>query len=325
MSDNRTVLDARTLSDALARGEMEMHFQPVIRLQNNTVRGAEALLRWNHPTAGMLTAAAFLPELENTPLMRDVTEFALTTACTSVASGAPQTWIVSVNITAADAASKDLLPLVSAALESSGLAPERLVLEITETGALRGHSEAAVALTRLRELGVGISLDDFGTGYSSLSLLRWLPISELKVDAVFVAGLETSSEDAAIVGNIIRLAEAFDASVVAEGVEQEAQVKLLAQLGCGFGQGYLWSRAAPLTEVIDLAPDTLAGKSGGRPPKSIADRMLRMASQEASAASIAAALNRDGINTPDDKRWHGSSVTKVLRLLQRDSDPPGSG
>ncbi|MCW2570156.1 MAG: diguanylate cyclasephosphodiesterase domain with sensor [Frankiales bacterium] len=323
MSDNRTVLDARALADALGRGQLVMHFQPVIRLRNNTVRGVEALLRWNHPAAGMLTAAAFLPELENTAVMRDVTEFALTTACSAVASGAPGSWTVSVNITAADAASKDLLPLVGAALESSGLAPERLVLEITETGALHNHSEASAALTQLRELGIGVSLDDFGTGYSSLSLLRGLPISELKVDAVFVAGLETSSEDAAIVGNIIRLAEAFDASVVAEGVEQEGQVKLLAQLGCGFAQGYLWSRAGPLAEVVNLAPETLAGKSGGLPPKSVADRMLRMAGQDASAASIAAALNRDGINTPDDRRWHGSSVTKVLRQLQRDSARPG--
>jgi EAL domain-containing protein (putative c-di-GMP-specific phosphodiesterase class I) len=323
MSENRAVLDARTLSDALGRGQLEMHFQPVIRLGNSTVRGVEALLRWHHPAAGMLTAAAFLPGLENTAVLREITEFALTTACSAVASGAPRTWTVSVNITAADAASKELLPLVGAALEISGLAPERLVLEITETGVLRGHSEAAVALTQLRDLGVGVSLDDFGTGYSSLSLLRGLPISELKVDAVFVAGIETSSQDAAIVGHIIHLAEAFDASVVAEGVEQEGQAKLLAQLGCEFAQGYLWSRAAPLTEVINLAPDTLAGKSGGRPPKSVADRMLRMASEGSSAASIAAALNRDGINTPDDRRWHGSSVSKYLRRLQRDSDRPG--
>jgi EAL domain-containing protein (putative c-di-GMP-specific phosphodiesterase class I) len=316
----RPLLDAHEFSVALGRGQMLMHYQPVIRLRNSTVRGVEALLRWNHPDSGMLAAASFLPGLENTPAMHDVTQFALTTACSAMVADAPHAWTVSVNISAADAASEDLLSLVTAALESSGLAPERLVLEITETGLLRGHANAAVVLGQLRELGVGVSLDDFGTGYSSLSLLRGLPISELKIDAVFVANLETSAEDAAIVGNVIRLAEAFDAAVVAEGVETEGQAKLLGQLGCEFGQGYLWSRAAPLGEVIELAPQALAGKSGGRPPKAVADRMMRMASQGASPASIAAALNRDGINTPDDKRWHMNSVSGLLRKLEADAD-----
>jgi EAL domain-containing protein (putative c-di-GMP-specific phosphodiesterase class I) len=314
------VLDRHAFAAALGGGQLLMQYQPVIRLRDSAVRGVEALLRWNHPTAGMLPAAAFLPGLEDTPAMHDVTEFALLTACSAVASDAPPSWIVSVNITAADAASTELLPLVGAALESSGLAPERLVLEVTETGLLRGHADAAVVLEQIRDLGIGVALDDFGTGYSSLSLLRSLPISELKIDAVFVANVETSSEDAAIVGNVIQLAEAFDASVVAEGVEEEGQAKLLAQLGCQFGQGYLWSRAAPLDEVVELAPRALAGKGGGRPAKAIADRMLRMARQGASPASIAAALNQDGINTPVDKRWHNRSVSEVLRKLETDGD-----
>jgi EAL domain-containing protein (putative c-di-GMP-specific phosphodiesterase class I) len=315
MSDNRARLDAHAFREAVGRGEMVMHYQPVIRLESSSVRGVEALLRWNHVEAGMLTAAAFLPGLEDTPVMREITEFALTTACSAVATGAPDAWTVSVNITAADAASADLLPLVAEALDSSGLPPDRLVLEVTETGLLRGHVEAAVALEHLRTLGVGISLDDFGTGYSSLTLLRGLPVSELKVDAVFVANLETSAQDVAIVSNIIRLAEAFDARVVAEGVEERGQAKLLGELGCEFGQGYLWSRAAPLPEIIDLAPETLAGRRGGRPAKAVTDRMVHMAAQGASPSSIAAALNRDGINTPDDKRWHPRSVSRLLHKL----------
>jgi EAL domain-containing protein (putative c-di-GMP-specific phosphodiesterase class I) len=322
MSDHRPVLDAHSFSVARGHGELVMHYQPVIHLRNSTVRGVEALLRWNHPMAGMLTAAAFLPGLESTPVMRDVTEFALTTACSSVVSGAPPTWTVSVNITAADAASPDLVSLVTGALAGSGLPPERLVLEITETGMMSGHAEAAVVLGQLRELGVGISLDDFGTGYSSLTLLRGLPISELKIEGLFVKSLESSSEDAAIIGNIVRLAEAFDASVVAEGVEQEGQAKLLSQLGCEFAQGFLWSRACPLEEVVDLAPESLVGKSGWRPPKVIADRVRQLDSQGASTASIAAALNRDGINTPDDKRWHANSVRRLLRMLPAETDLP---
>jgi EAL domain-containing protein (putative c-di-GMP-specific phosphodiesterase class I) len=297
-----------------------MQYQPIIGLRDNAVRGVEALLRWNHPVAGMLPAAAFLAGLENTPAMQDVTKFALMTACSAVASNAPPSWSISVNITATDAASTDLLAVVGRALESSGLPPARLILEVTETGLLRGHSDAALVLGQLRDLGVGVALDDFGTGYSSLALLRGLPISEMKIDAMFVANVETSSEDAAIVSNVIQLARAFDASVVAEGVETEGQAALLDQMGCQFAQGYLWSRAAPLIEVIDLAPQALAGKAGGRPAKAISDRMLRMASQGASPASIAAALNQDGINTPEDKRWHNRYVSALLRRLEADTD-----
>jgi EAL domain-containing protein (putative c-di-GMP-specific phosphodiesterase class I) len=254
--------------------------------------------------------------------MRDITEWALATACSSVATTAPPGWTLSVNVTAADAASKDLLRLVAAALESSALPPERLVLEITETGLLRGHSEAAVVLGQLRDLGVGVALDDFGTGFSSLSLLRQLPISELKVDGTFVANVETSALDAAIVTNVVRLADAFGASVVAEGVESQSQAKLLAQLGCEFAQGYLWSRAAPLDELIDLVPEVLFGRAGWRPAPVLTNRILRMASEGASSASIAAALNADGITTPDDKHWHNRSVSRLLHRLEREASTP---
>jgi EAL domain-containing protein (putative c-di-GMP-specific phosphodiesterase class I) len=311
------------ITGALRDGQLCMHYQPLVALQGNSVRGVEALLRWNHPD-GLLTAASFLPGLESTPIMREITEFALATACTAVATDAPSHWTVSVNLAAADATTNHLVDLVTAALDASGLAPQRLVLEITETGVLDGrHTEVARVLGLLRELGVGISLDDFGTGHSSLTLLRTLPVTELKIDSLFVGGMETNSNDAAIVTNIIRLAGAFEASVVAEGVEVLGQATLLAQLGCDYGQGYLWSRAAPLADVVDLSPATLLGKRRGRPAQVVSDRIVKMASEGASPATIAAALNSDGINTPDDKHWHQASVTAHLRWLAKSNEPYG--
>jgi EAL domain-containing protein (putative c-di-GMP-specific phosphodiesterase class I) len=313
MPEHRSTPTPDEVRRALHGGQLSMHYQPLVALQGKTVRGVEALLRWNHPE-GLLTAASFLPGLENTPAMHEITEFALVTACTAVATDAPRHWTVSVNLAAADATSDQLVDLVTAALEASGLPAQRLVLEITETGLLDGrHTEAARVLGRLRDLGVGVSLDDFGTGHSSLTLLRTLPVTELKIDSVFVANMETSNNDAAIITNIIRLAGAFEASVVAEGVEHLGQATLLAQLGCDFGQGYLWSRAAPLADVVELSPATLSGKTRGRPAQVVTDRIMKMASEGASPATIAAALNSDGINTPDDKRWHQASVNTQLR------------
>jgi EAL domain-containing protein (putative c-di-GMP-specific phosphodiesterase class I) len=320
MPELRTMPNPDDITRALHDGQLAMHYQPLVALQGNSVRGVEALLRWNHPD-GLLTAASFLPGLENTPVMHEITEFALATACTAVATAAPGDWTVSVNLAAADATSDRLVDLVNAALEASGLSAQRLVLEITETGLLDGrHAEVARVVGRLRDLGVGISLDDFGTGHSSLTLLRALPVSELKIDSVFVANMETSSNDAAIITNIIRLAGAFEASVVAEGVEHLGQATLLAQLGCDYGQGYLWSRAAPLADVVELSPAALSGKTRGRPAQVVTDRIAKMASEGASAATIAAALNTDGINTPDDKRWHQASVTTQLRWLAKPND-----
>src|SRR4051812_37024614 len=189
------------LGAALEAQQLTLHFQPVVELRTAKIRGVEALLRWDHPTHGLLPAAAFLPAVEGAPVMRHVTRFALTEACCAAANDAPPSWTVSVNVTGQDAGSDALVDEVTAALELSGLAPARLVLEVTETGLL-GETASTTVLTRLRQLGVRISLDDFGSGHSSLRLLREWPISELKIDALFVREMEQNPADAAIVTNV---------------------------------------------------------------------------------------------------------------------------
>ena len=313
----RAVGARQDLSLALDEQQLEVHYQPIVELRTGAVRGAEALLRWVHPAQGVLPAAQFLPAIENSPVMRQVTSFVLREACTDIATHAPPEWQVSVNITAEDASRDGLVDQVAAALEASGLPAARLVLEVTETGLLSNHEASARVLGRLRELGVRVSLDDFGTGYSSLSLLRDLPISELKVDAVFVADVDTSAADAAIVGNVLRLAEAFGADVVAEGVERIGQAQMLEQMGCEYAQGHLWSRAAPLSQVTTLG--TPPRRSAGRPPQVVLERVEGLLATGASVHSVAAALNAAGLRTADGKRWHPSTVSALIRTLQAEA------
>ena len=313
----RAVGARQELSVALDEQQLLVHFQPIVELRTGVVRGAEALLRWAHPTQGVLPAGRFLPAIENSPVMREVTAYVLREACRSVAAGAPAEWHVSVNVTAEDACRDGLVDQVLAALEAAQLPAARLVLEVTETGLLSNHVDSARVLGRLRDLGVRVSLDDFGTGYSSLSLLRALPISELKVDALFVAEVDTSVADSAIVANVIRLAHAFDADVVAEGVERIGQAQMLEQLGCPYAQGHLWSRAAPLAQVASLG--TRPPRSAHRPPQVVVERVTGLLGNGASVHSIAAALNAAGLRTADGKRWHPSTVAALIRSLDTDA------
>ena len=310
----RAVGAREELSVALDEQQLLVHFQPIVELRTGVVRGAEALLRWAHPTRGVLPAALFLPAIENSPVMRQVTAYVLREACRAVAADAPPEWRISVNVTAQDACQDDLVDQVLAALEAADLPADRLVLEVTETGLLSNHVDSARVVGRLRELGVRVSLDDFGTGYSSLSLLRALPISELKIDALFVAEVDTSAADASIVANVIRLAQAFDADVVAEGVERIGQAQMLEQMGCPYAQGHLWSRAAPLEQVASLG--ARPPRSATKPPQVLIERVTGLLATGASIHSIAAALNAAGLRTPDGKRWHQSTVAALIRTLE---------
>lgn len=311
----RAVGERQELERALEAQQLDVHFQPIVDLHSGVVRGAEALLRWDHPTRGVLPAAEFLPAYETSPVMSAVTGFVLERACRAVVAHAPPSWTVSVNLTAADAGRVELVDQVAEALETVGLAGSRLVLEVTETGLLSSPRDSADVLTRLGELGVRVSLDDFGTGYSSLRLLRELPISELKIDALFVAEMETTAADAAIVTNVIRLAEAFGAAVVAEGVERLGQAALLEQLGCAYAQGYLWSRPAPLEQVLSVETARPGRRAAAQPARVVVDRVSALLAGGASPHSVAAALNADGLRTPDGKRWHARSVTELARRL----------
>lgn len=311
----------RELSQALAERQLAVHFQPIVEIHSGVVRGAEALLRWQHPESGLLPAADFLPAFENSTAMPDVTGFVLEQACRSVAELAPEHWTLSVNVTGADTTRDRLFEQVTAALDASGLAATRLILEVTETGLLSNPTDSTRVLKRLRETGVRISLDDFGTGYSSLRQLRDLPVSELKVDAMFVAAVETSSADAAILTNVIRLAASFEATVVAEGVERVGQASYLEQLGCRYAQGYFWCRPGPLEEVASFVCLPSSRRPQAEPAPLLSNRVRGLLSAGASPHTIAAALNADGLHTRDGKRWHANSVSVLIQRLRTDSPP----
>ncbi len=249
------------LRHALDRGEFVLRYQPVVDLATREVRGAEALVRWQHPRRGLLTPNAFVPLAEEIGLVGELDQWVLEEAC-RVAAGwqqlRPGTG-VSVNVTADRFASTDLVGAVAEALAETALPPECLTLELTET-ALVADAEATISrLGALGALGVQVAIDDFGTGYSSLAYLHRLPASILKIDKSFVEGLGSNAESTALVRVIMGLAETFGLRTVAEGVETESQRALLRALGCTTAQGYLF---APPLEPADLEA-LLAGPARG--------------------------------------------------------------
>ena len=252
------------LRHALDRGEFVLRYQPVVDLDTRGVYGAEALVRWQHPRRGLLAPDSFLPLAEDVGLVGELDRWVMDEAC-RVAAGwqllRPGT-TVSVNVTADRFASTDLVGAVAEALARTGLSPQCLTLELTET-ALVADAEATISrLGALGALGVQVAIDDFGTGYSSLAYLHRLPASILKIDKSFVEGLGTNAESTALVRVILGLADTFGLRTVAEGVETESQRSLLRALGCTTAQGYLF---APPLEEADLAA-LLTGPARGVGP-----------------------------------------------------------
>jgi diguanylate cyclase (GGDEF)-like protein len=240
------------LQRVLERSELVLHFQPIVALGNRGIIGAEALVRWRHPTRGLVSPEAFIPLAEETQVMTDLGRWILTEACREVASWQNLRPLrLAVNISAVQLqAAETLAEDVAAALEASGLPPERLVLEITETALMRDVTETIACLRSLKELGVLLAVDDFGTGYSSLDRLRRFPIDMLKIDKAFIDDL--GAGDATLSQAIIDLGASFDLQVVAEGVEHELQRQRLLELGCSYGQGYHFSRPMPAGELRAL-------------------------------------------------------------------------
>jgi diguanylate cyclase (GGDEF)-like protein/PAS domain S-box-containing protein len=240
------------LRRAIERGELRLHYQPEIDLETGVCTGAEALVRWEHPTRGLLAPDHFIPLAEETGSIVPLGAWVLRNACRQAArwrrSGdGPPT--ISVNLSARELIEPDIVTKVSDALDSAALDPAALCLEITETSLVEDPESAAVVLAALRELGVRISIDDFGTGYSSLLYLRAYPVDCLKIDRSFVAGLGQNHQDDVIVASVVSLAQAFGLRVVAEGVETATQAQALRRMGCDLGQGYLWSRPVPAANV----------------------------------------------------------------------------
>jgi diguanylate cyclase (GGDEF)-like protein len=236
------------LQRVIERGQLVLHYQPIVALGNRAIVGVEALVRWRHPTRGLVAPEAFIPLAEETQVMAELGRWILNEGCREVAAWrALRPLRLSVNLSAMQLHSADVLAgHVAAALEASGLPPESLVLEITETALMRDVTETILSLRALKKLGVLLAVDDFGTGYSSLDYLRRFPIDILKIDKAFVDDL--GAGDATLAQAIIDLGESFDLQVIAEGVEHESQRQRLLELGCSHGQGYYFSRPMPACE-----------------------------------------------------------------------------
>jgi len=242
------------LRQAVADESFTVHYQPIFDLQSDRLVAAEALVRWEHPERGMVAPAEFVPLAEESGLIVPLGRWVLRKACLQAAAwnrehpqGGPL--IVAVNLSPRQFLDSGLIEDVRQALADSGLAAEKLTLEITETAVISNIDAATLKLQKLRELGVWIALDDFGTGHSSLSYLRRLPVTHLKVARPFVERMETSSKDLALVRGIIALTHGLDQRVIAEGVETTGQRDLLRSLGCDLGQGFLYAQPMPAHEL----------------------------------------------------------------------------
>lgn len=240
-----------SLRHAIERDELILHYQPKVNLLRNQVVGMEALVRWQHPEFGLVPPAQFIPIAEDSGLIGPIGDWVLTTACHQLRAwqlaGMPPL-VVAVNVSAFQFRHQDFLLHVREILNTTGLAPESLKLELTESTLMVGVSDAMAILREIRTLGVRISIDDFGTGYSSLSYLKKLPISELKIDQSFVRDIPHNEDDKVITSAIISLAKSLSLEVVAEGVENEQQVAFLCRHACDTLQGYLYSRPLPPEE-----------------------------------------------------------------------------
>jgi diguanylate cyclase (GGDEF)-like protein/PAS domain S-box-containing protein len=239
------------LRHAYVQGEFELHYQPLVEVATNTISGFECLLRWRHPDKGMISPADFIPVAEDIGLIVPLGEWVLREACRE-AAGWPDGIKVAVNLSPVQFRSRNLVQVVIQALAQSGLAPERLELEITES-ILLAETEANLAiLHQLRGLGIRISMDDFGTGYSSLSYLRSFPFDKIKIDRSFVKDLAQRSDCLAIVRAISGLGKSLNIITTAEGVETSDQLDWLRAEGCNQVQGFLFSPARPASEIAGL-------------------------------------------------------------------------
>jgi diguanylate cyclase (GGDEF)-like protein len=251
------VMDARVrarraleldLRQAIAGGQFEIVYQPVVNLRSGAVSGCEALLRWRHPERGMVSPAEFIPVAEDIGLISELGEWVLASACAEAASW-PDHIRLAVNVSPVQFRNHTLALHVASALAASGLAANRLELEITEAVLIRDDETALAILHQLRAVGVRIALDDFGTGYSSLSYLQRFPFDKIKIDRCFVSELAEPDGSSSIVQAVVNIAAARNMTTTAEGVETEAQRDLLRALGCTEMQGFLFSKAVPAAEL----------------------------------------------------------------------------
>ena len=243
------------LRDALTKGELQMHYQPVVDAKTSKVSGFEALMRWEHPERGFVSPATFIPIAEESGLITALGEWALRQACEDAATW-PGELRVAVNVSAHQFDNDGLPTVVTNALSRSGLRPEQLELEITESVFMGDEEAVDQMFDRLKKLGVRLALDDFGTGYSSLGYLRGAPFHKIKIDQSFVRGCtEDNNSNSAIIAAIVSLADALGMETTAEGVEAMDELELVRQRGATYVQGFIFSRAVTQDQVLEKLGD----------------------------------------------------------------------
>jgi EAL domain-containing protein (putative c-di-GMP-specific phosphodiesterase class I) len=239
------------LRQAISAGQLEVHYQPLVSLKTNAITGCEALVRWRHPTRGNISPAEFIPLAEERGLIVEIGEWVLKTACAEAATW-PCDIKVAVNVSPVQFRSSTLSLHVVSALAASGLAPQRLELEITEAVLISDDETALNFLHQLRSTGVRIALDDFGTGYSSLSYLQRFPFDKIKIDRCFVDNIDETEASSCIVRAVVSIAKARNMTTTAEGVETHEQQELVRNLGCTEMQGFVFSGAKTAKDIARL-------------------------------------------------------------------------
>jgi diguanylate cyclase (GGDEF)-like protein/PAS domain S-box-containing protein len=320
------------LRSGIGLGQLRLHYQPVIDLASEQVIGVEALVRWLHPTRGLLPPSEFIPLAERSGLVVDVGEWVLREACTALSAWEQdgRGWSVGVNLSPRQLVGVDFPTLVRRVLTETGASAGRLIIEVTESTVMDDPAAPEV-LDALRLIGVRLALDDFGTGYSSLTYLRRFTVDTIKIDRSFVAGLGRDPDDDAIVASIVSLASAVGKLAVAEGVETVGQLQALRDLGVAQAQGFLWTRPLPPEQLeawlVDR-PQIRATSDVPQLPLPSADapvvtpgsdeaRILELHLQGASLHTVAAALNAEARRTAGGRRWTTTTVARVVADLVR--------
>jgi len=241
------------LKIALQEGQFEVYYQPKVNINTRQVTGAEALVRWKHPTKGFISPEVFVPVAEEAGMIIELGEWILRTACKETRKLQQlgfHTLNIAVNISTVQFTDGNLLPMVSKALKDSVLPPEYLELEITESAVMHDPEEVINSLHELSRFGLGLAIDDFGTGYSSLAYLKRFPVHTLKIDRAFITDISSDNDDVAIVEAVLGLGKHFNMKVVAEGVEDEDQLEFLMSQGCDIAQGYFISKPMPVAMYL---------------------------------------------------------------------------
>jgi EAL domain-containing protein (putative c-di-GMP-specific phosphodiesterase class I)/CheY-like chemotaxis protein len=252
---------AYELRAGLRSGQVAVHYQPLFAVATRRAVGLEALVRWQHPTRGFIAPSLFIPLAEESDLILELGEFVLRTACEQIKEW-ERTEVpvvpLAVNISALQLRHGGFADFVRRVLRETGLQPQQLALEITESVLMQNMHEHVAELQKLRADGIGIEIDDFGTGYSSLSYLKQLPIDTVKIDRSFIHNLASNPVDAAIVSAIFAMADSMRLRVVAEGVETHEQLQVLGRHGCAYAQGYYFSKPLPAQQCRKLLLDLAA-------------------------------------------------------------------